>query len=74
MITDQQLNNWFSYHPPTDEQRTKYVLIRDKARELAAVIVANTPSSADQTAALRKLRESVMTANAAIACNGDKSL
>jgi hypothetical protein len=34
------------------------------------MIVALTPPSADQTAAIRKVREAVFTANAAIACGG----
>jgi hypothetical protein len=34
------------------------------------VIVAQTPESADQSVAVRKVREAVMAANAAIACGG----
>jgi len=41
-----------------------------KAKELGQVIVDNTPTSADQTAAIRLLREAVMTANASIALDG----
>ena len=44
--------------------------IREAAKNLAKVIVNNTPPSADQSAAIRLLRESVMTANSAIACGG----
>jgi len=55
------------YHAPHGDQPERYELIRSKARELAIVIIENTPSSADQTAAIRKLRECVMTANASIA-------
>jgi hypothetical protein len=69
-ISKDDLKNWFTYHSPTPEQQTNYVAIREKALELAEVIVDNTPSSADQTAAIRKLRECVMTANASIACGG----
>jgi hypothetical protein len=66
----QKLDNWFSYHKPKDGQPEKYVAIRDAAKVFAEEIVKNTPPSADQTAALRKVREAVMTANAAIACDG----
>lgn len=62
------IDNWFSYHAPKGDQAERYVLIRDKAKELALLIAECTPKSADQTAAIRKLRECVMTANAAIAC------
>ena len=64
------IDEWFMYHPPTEEQVGKYTRIRNKAKELAELIVEETPPSADQTAAIRKLRECVMTANAAIACEG----
>lgn len=64
-----QIENWFQYHPPKDDQAERYERIRASAKEFAKVLVECTPSSADQTAALRKLRECVMTANASIACN-----
>ena len=60
----------FTYHSPTGDQPAQYSAIRAKALEMAKVIVDNTPQSADQTAAIRLLREAVMTANAAIALNG----
>ena len=69
MITEQDINNWFQYHSPRDDQPERYVKIREKAKELALVILNSVPASADQTAAIRKLREVVMTANAGIACN-----
>jgi hypothetical protein len=64
------IENIFTYHSPTPDQLSKYEAIRAKAKELGHVIVENTPVSADQTAAIRLLREAVMTANAAIALNG----
>lgn len=69
MITDQDIENWFTYHSPTPDQIPKYQIIRDTAKVLAKCIVENTPSSADQSAAIRLLRECVMTANASIACS-----
>lgn len=68
MITDQDIENWFSYHAPKGDQSNQYERIRASAKALANVIINSTPSSADQTAAIRKLRECVMTANAGIAC------
>lgn len=60
----------FKYHSPKEDQPQRYEAIRNKALELANVICDNTPPSADQTAAIRLLREAVMTANASIALNG----
>lgn len=71
MITLEQLDNWFTYHAPTNDQQIRYVAIRDAARAFAGILIENTPPSADQTAAIRKLREAVMIANAAIACRGE---
>lgn len=69
-FTEAVIDDIFSYHSPTTEQLPKYEAIRDGARQFAKVLVANTPSSADQTTAIRHLREVVMIANASIALNG----
>lgn len=65
-----KIDDIFTYHAPEGDDLQKYQRIRDKAKELAHVILDNTPTSADQTAAIRKLRECVMTANASIALRG----
>lgn len=70
-ITKAQLENWFTYHAPNAEQLPKYQAIREAALKFAQVVVENTPPSADQTAAIRKIREATFTANASIACNGE---
>lgn len=63
-------DNIFKYHAPTEEQKLRYETLRYWAKEFAEAIVTNTPTSADQTAAIRKVREALMTANAAIALEG----
>jgi hypothetical protein len=69
MITIDQLEKEFTYHSPRLDQIPKYNQLREKAKEFAMLILELTPSSADQSAAIRKIREAVMTANAAIAIN-----
>lgn len=64
------LENWFTYHPPTDETIPKYKLVRDSALVFARVVHDNCPAGPDRSAAIRKIREAVMTANASIACCG----
>lgn len=64
------LDNIFTYHPPTGDDQTHYAAIRAAAKDFAAAVVAHTPECADQTAAVRKIREAVMTANAAVALKG----
>jgi hypothetical protein len=65
-----KIDNWFTYHAPTTDDVEKLKEIREAAKAFAHVIVDNTPPSADQSAALRKLRECVMTANASIVLKG----
>jgi len=64
------LDNIFKYHSPTPDQLPKYANIRAAAHVFAKTIVDNTPPGADQTAAVRKVREAAFTANASIALDG----
>ena len=61
---DDKVQNWF-----TDDV-VKYKEVRDAGLALARIIDKHCPESADATTAIRKVREAVMTANAAIACCG----
>src|SRR4029077_16307120 len=58
------LEHLFSYPPATQEQLPKYMAIREAAKYFAKVILQNTPHCADQSAAIRTLRDAVFTANA----------
>ena len=69
-ISQEQIDNWFTYHSTTPDQLPKYLAIREAGKVFAEAIVANAPDCADTTTAIRKIRESVMTANQAIACGG----
>lgn len=70
MFTDEQLQDLFRYHSPEPGDPERYQKIRDAGYILAKVIVDNTPSCADQSVAIRKVREAVATANAAVALKG----
>lgn len=72
-IADADLVTYFTYHPPTSLQQVKYVKIREAALDFARLLVESTPTGADQSAAIRKLRECVMVANQAIACEMPES-
>jgi hypothetical protein len=60
----------FTYHPANPFVAPKYDAIREAAKYFAKVLYNNVPQGADRTAAIRKLREAVMTANAGIALGG----
>lgn len=60
----------FSYHSPAPDQLPKYQAIRTAALAFARAVEQNTPACNDRASAIRKIREAVMTANAAIALDG----
>lgn len=69
-VGKQNVDDVFTHHAPGPGDPERYQAIRDGAKALAVTIIDNTPQCADQQAALRHLREAVMTANAAIALKG----
>lgn len=69
-VTITNVDDVFSYHKPEGDQPAKYEAIRGAARAFARTILDNVPACADQQAALRLVREAVMTANAAVALKG----
>lgn len=69
MPTADELNNWFTYHPPKSDQIERYAAIRDAGLEFAGIIRLNTLPSPEQDQAIMLIRQAVMIANAAIACN-----
>lgn len=71
MMSDEEvLDVLFTYHKPEPDQIPRYNEIREAGKHLARAILRDTPKCADQTAAIRKVREAVMTASAAIAMRG----
>jgi hypothetical protein len=71
MASPKEIENWFTYHPPQGDQQSRYEILRDHFKALALEILNLTPACADQTAALRKLRECSTAVNQTIACNED---
>jgi hypothetical protein len=67
---EQQILDSFHYHRPSQAQQERIANIRRGYRALAVTVIRTMPGSADRTAALRQLHESMMTANKAIACEG----
>lgn len=66
-----QIEDWFVYHSPRPGQTDRYMAIREAAKQLAIAIVGNSAPGDDQTVAIRKVREAVMVANQAIACESE---
>lgn len=73
-VVDQDLDDLFTYHPPTPEQLEKYEAINTAAQAFAAVVKTVCPCNPDSVAAIRKIREARMTANSSIACKSGGSI
>ena len=69
----ERIENTYTYHKPDEHQQRKYLEIREKAKELAYLILGECPESREKAVAMTKLQEVVMLANASIAINGGKS-
>ena len=66
----EKLDDVFSYHAPDEGDLKNYAAIREASKRMAEVILLTCPASADRSAALRHVREAMMTANASIALKG----
>lgn len=66
--TREDFDRWFNYHPAKGDQGERHQRVRDAAKRFAEEIAECCPDGADRAAAFRKVREAMMTANAAISC------
>ena len=69
-FNDAEIEDLFSYHPPTPEQRGTYEEINAAFVECAKKIAPLLPGGPGKTVAVRKLSDARMSANAAVALNG----
>lgn len=68
-MTQEQINNIFTYHAPKGNQAERYEEIRKHARDFAWLLNCDCPESREKSIALTKLQECVQMANASIAIN-----
>ncbi|MEV0382880.1 hypothetical protein [Nonomuraea sp. NPDC050643] len=68
-VTDDQLDEWFCYHPPSDQAiANAHEMVRAACRELAGFLSDLLPECPDKTVTLRAVRHVMYEANATIAC------
>lgn len=69
-MTNDEINDLFMYHAPSPDMTARFLPLRDAI--VGAVLAINElcPPGADRTAAIRKLKEAHMTANASIVLEG----
>lgn len=63
---EEKVLNVVSYHSPNPDEVAQIGRVREATANLILTIVKNCPASADRSAAIRKAREAMMTANASI--------
>ena len=68
-MTLEDVQNTFTYHPPTGTQTKRYEGLRIAAARVARAFMQDCPESAERTLAIRALQQAVMWANASIAIN-----
>ncbi len=68
-MTQQQIDNIFTYHAPFGDQAERYHQIRAYAKSMAHVINDACPESREKSIALTLLQQSIQMANASIAIN-----
>ena len=71
-MDDYNVENIFTYHKPIGDQPERYEKIRNKAKELAILILESCPKSREKLDALVRLEEAIMWSNASIARNESK--
>jgi len=64
-----RLDNDYVYHAPNADQQERYLILRQGGKQMAELIVLNSPPSREQSVALTLLEQVIMEANAAIARN-----
>lgn len=68
-MTNEQIDNIFTYHKPFGSQAERYETLRTQARNLASIINRECPDSREKALALTNLQQAIMWANASIAIN-----
>lgn len=68
-MTNEQIENTFSYHKPFGNQPDRYEQLRADAKVLAYSIQNCCPESREKSLAITNLQQAVMWANASIAIN-----
>lgn len=70
--TDEEIENRFRYHSPTEEARRRHTAITEASIVFAKVVRDNVPHTRGQSLALTAIEEARMWANQGIATNHDK--
>lgn len=68
-MTNEEIDNIFTYHKPWGLQPMRYEKLREAARGIAKLIQESCPDSREKSLAFTNLQQAIMWANASIAIN-----
>ena len=66
-MTQEEINNTFTYHKPFGDQPTRYENIRKMAKAFVELLELYCPNSREKSMAITNIQQAVMWANASIA-------
>lgn len=66
---DEEITEIFTYHRPFGNQAERYEALRECGRVLAMLIQRACPESREKSLAITSIQQSIMWANASIACH-----
>lgn len=67
MISSQDIDNRFTYHPPSEERAVKHIQIREHGKALVELLNEVVPDGREKSLAITKIEEAIMWANAGLA-------
>lgn len=67
MIEQNDIDNRFTYHPPSETKATKHLMIRESGKTLTEIINEHVPDGREKSLAITKIEEAIFWANAGIA-------
>ena len=70
MLTQFMLVNLLKHHEINADQKIAIAVLRERALRFAEAIIVYTKPGADQSAAIRHIREALWTVNSSVALNG----
>jgi phage-related tail fiber protein len=72
VIEQNDIDNRFTYHPPSETKATKHVMIRESGKTLTEIVNEMVPDGREKSLAITKIEEAVMWANAGLARTPDE--
>ena len=69
-MTEQEIVEVFTFHPPTPERIRAHELVREVLRDATVEIAPTLPHSRERSAFITHMQSAAMMANAALAIHG----